>query len=391
MRGLAFIVVLVGAAALLCSESHGSYLESDPRGGDGGEVRIVPPPPRPPGNEVTRLVARLNVGRPYRTRNMTVFPLYVDGATDRPRYATLDEALGRGWLRVYEKGDGQVQEVLVRNGSRHHIFLMAGEIISGAKQDRVIRTDTLLRPHGPEVAVPVYCVEKGRWAGHGTAFGSEKGFASSTLRRTAQSEEGQDAVWDEVDRVAEAAGVTSDTSSFQDVVADEKVRHALGEYDRCMPTPPSRCIGAVIVIDNGSSEGTAYATQASHRIAGVEVFANEVLFAALWPKLRRGYALDAYLPMRREAPDMIQPMRRRIDSDDIRAFLDRAHGARFIRKDAVDLGSMLAIRGNGIAGEGLVSEHRVVHVNFAPERFVILHDEPVRELERDENVPTEGE
>ncbi len=390
MRELIFTIVLVGVAALLCGQSDGSYLDSDPPGGDDGDVRIVPPP-RPRGNEVTRLVGRLIVGRPHTVRNMTVFPLYVDGAADRIRYATLDEALRHSWLRIYEKGEGEVQEVLVRNSSRHHIFLMTGEIISGAKQERVIRTDTLLRPHGPEVAVPVYCVEKDRWAGRSMAFRSDSSVASSRLRSKAQSEEGQDAVWDEVDRVAESAGVTSDTSSFQDVVDDEKVRSALGEYDKCMAVPPRRCIGAAIVINNGSSEGTAYATQASHRIAGVEVFANEALFAALWPKLRRGYALDAYLPTRRNASDRIRPMRRRINSDDIRAFLDRTLEARFTRKGAVDLGVMLTIRGHGVAGESLIFGTSVVHVNFAPERYAVLHKKSVRELDRGNDSPTEGE
>jgi hypothetical protein len=285
----------------------------------------------------------------------------VGGATDRTRYVTLDDALNHGWLKVYEKGAGRVQQVIVRNDSRHYVFLMAGEIISGAKQNRVIATDTLLRPHGPAVAVPVYCVERGRWVGKTMAFRSEKSFANNALRYRAQSKAGQDAVWEEVSRVSKEAGVKSRTSDFQAVVNDKEVQKALGEYARCMPRPPRRCIGAVIVINNA--------------IAGVELFANEALFAALWPKVRRGYALDAYpickawLHFERTARYVP------INERHIQAFLNRVHHARFTARNGVDLGRLYAIRGNAIGGEGLVFETSVVHVNFAPERYVIM---PVR-------------
>ena len=388
--------ILIVALVLLMLQAsgpvYGSYLEDDPNAGERA-VRPIPPPP-PRGNEITRLVDRLTVGHPYTTRNLTVFPLYVRGGTDPTSYVTLDEALANRFLAVYEKGEGRVQEVIVRNDSRHYVFLMAGEIISGAKQNRVIATDTLLRPHGPEIAVPVYCVERGRWAGRSTAFSSEKSFANNALRYKAQSKAGQNVVWEEVNRVAGEAGVNSPTSNFQDVVNDKEVRKALGEYAKCMPRPPRRCIGAAIVINNGSSEGTAYATQASHGIAGVEVFANEALFAALWPKLRRGYALDAY-PLygtwhRMRVGNLVSERR-------IRAFLNRVHNARFTVRNGIDLGRLYAIRGNAITGEGLVfdaAESRartVVHVNFAPRRRILVpRRDPIILEEREDASTTEN-
>ncbi len=334
----------------------------------GGQTRGSPPLPR--GNEITQLVSRLTVGRPYTTRNMTVFPLHVADGTDPTSYATLDEALAQGWLKIYEKGQGRVQEVLVRNNSRHYVFLMAGEIISGAKQNRVITTDTLLRPHGPEVAVPVYCVEQGRWAGRTMAFNTEKSFANNALRYKAQSKAGQDAVWEEVNRVAKEAGVNSETSNFQDVFNDKTVKKALGEYAKCMAVPPRRCVGAAIVINN--------------RIAGIEVFANDALFAALWPKVRRGYALDAY-PIRHKAGRPI----RFIDERDVRAFLDRVYRARFTTRKGVDLGHLYGIRGNRIAGEGLVFEAGVIHVNFAPDVAAPVRPGPI--IERGNDLHSQGE
>jgi hypothetical protein len=343
------IGVVVGLMVLASGLGRGSYLETDPQEQTGGGERIMPP--EPVGNEITRLVGRVEVGRAFTTRNMMVFPLYVDGGTDPTRYVTLDDAIARGFLRVYEKGQGSVQEVVVRNVSRHTIFLMAGEIISGAKQNRVIATDVLLRADGPEVAVPVYCVEHGRWTGASTAFTTERSFANSSLRDMAQSRAGQDAVWNEVKRVSDEAGVESKTGNFQDVVNDAGVKEALEEYGRIMPEPPRRCIGVAIAVNN--------------QVVGVELFANENLFTDLWPKIRRGYALDAYpLYGEYERTRWI----RLIDERDVRRFLDRVYEARFARRGGIDLGFMYAISGNGLRGEGLINERSVIHVNFAQAR-----------------------
>jgi len=368
------IGVVVGLMVLAGGPGWGSYLETDPETTTGGEERIVPP--EPVGNEITRLVGRVEVGRPFTTRNMMVFPLYVEGGTDPTHYVTLDDAIAGGLLRVYEKGDGRVQEVIVRNVSRHTIFLMAGEIISGAKQNRVIATDVLLRADGPEVAVPVYCVERGRWAGDNMAFRTEKSFANAALRDVAQSKAGQDVVWEEVKRVSDEAGVESETGNFQDVVNDAGVKEALDEYGKIMPEPPRRCIGAAIAINN--------------QVVGVELFANEDLFTALWPKIRRGYALDAYPRYddweKVEGSNLFDF----IDERDVRAFLDRVYEARFARRGGIDLGFMYAISGNGLNGEGLVYERSVIHVDFAPvrPRPVPIRRDPII---IEENAPRGGD
>ncbi len=52
------------------------------------------------------------------------------------------------------------------------ILLMAGEVVKGGKQDRVIVADTILRPH-QMLDVAVNCVEAGRWnaGSKGVSFG----------------------------------------------------------------------------------------------------------------------------------------------------------------------------------------------------------------------------
>ena len=59
---------------------------------------------------------------------------------------------GREWWNVLR----------VENNGTLPVLLLDGEILSGAKQDRVVRSSVLVG-EGSQVVVPVYCVERGRW------------------------------------------------------------------------------------------------------------------------------------------------------------------------------------------------------------------------------------
>ena len=72
-----------------------------------------------------------------------------------PPYRTLDEALAAGTLEVTEITEGgSVPLLKVFNRGAEPVFLMAGEQLVGAKQNRILNT-SLLVPAGSELTVPV--------------------------------------------------------------------------------------------------------------------------------------------------------------------------------------------------------------------------------------------
>src|SRR5213594_488194 len=78
-------------------------------------------------------------------------------------YATLDEALRDKAIDVVETDErGQVRTIKVVNHSRQMVFLMAGELLLGCKQDRVLNISIMV-PASSEMLIPVACVEAGRW------------------------------------------------------------------------------------------------------------------------------------------------------------------------------------------------------------------------------------
>ncbi len=57
---------------------------------------------------------------------------------------------------------GNVNELLIINKGSAAVLLMDGEILEGAKQNRVVNSSILV-PAGVQLKIPVSCVEAGRW------------------------------------------------------------------------------------------------------------------------------------------------------------------------------------------------------------------------------------
>ena len=71
----------------------------------------------------------------------------------------------------------------MENRGKAHVLLLAGEILVGGKQNRVLREDILLPPLSGPRPIGVYCVEQGRWNEGRRDFESKSTFADPGLRR----------------------------------------------------------------------------------------------------------------------------------------------------------------------------------------------------------------
>ena len=203
-------------------------------------------------------------------------------------YRTLDDGLAEGLLEVTEvAGSGSVPTLKVTNKGDAPAFLMAGEQLSGGKQNRVLNASILVAPHS-ELPIPVSCVERGRWAYRSAGFGSSGSSSHSRLRKLMHghttmsyrksgkplSEQGE--VWHEVDRKMAETGSHSDTMMLQSVYEDTEVElKGVTEQLRA----PEGASGAVFAYGG--------------RIVGFDLFDQPATLAKLWPKLVRAYAVDA--------------------------------------------------------------------------------------------------
>src|SRR5262249_40866724 len=145
--------------------------------------RILPPPdieaPVASGrlSELERAARALRIGGSSQHGGLTVFWLTnVVPASTLP-VETLEEARASDALTITERAAPTVPELVVDNRGKSHVLLMAGEILVGGKQNRVLREDILLPPLSGARPIGVYCVEQGRWNEGRRDFESKLSFA----------------------------------------------------------------------------------------------------------------------------------------------------------------------------------------------------------------------
>src|SRR5205814_9812156 len=121
--------------------------------------------------------------------NLTIFPVVSANTHDTSGFITLDEGIRSGDVVVSEAGrvaglirgphphipastSAQVNRLVLVNNSKHPLILLAGEIVTGGKQDRIIAEDRIVPAGADPVDLGVFCVERGRWTGTATKFGA---------------------------------------------------------------------------------------------------------------------------------------------------------------------------------------------------------------------------
>src|SRR5664280_78935 len=143
------------------------------------------------GVALTALMAQAKVGTlsgPFIHNNLQVFLIHGDSQLEERRYATLSEALEKKLVVIKETGN--VQELTFENLSEDlTVFLNAGDIVKGGRQDRTVRDDLILPPQSGQVPLASFCVEHGRWTKRGeeslTAFSSNTKSLSSRKEKLA--------------------------------------------------------------------------------------------------------------------------------------------------------------------------------------------------------------
>jgi hypothetical protein len=272
---------------------------------------------------------------PIGHENLTVFPVVAPKSYATGEFLTLDEGLRSGEVVVTEYGNvrgllrrrttaamqhdiAEVNRLVLINNSKRPLLLLAGEIVTGGKQDRVIGKDRIVPSESDPVDLSVFCVEPGRWVASSDHFGASGttyasgsagggGASSGTLmaqpsvRAKAMGDKDQNQVWAEVRKqqqsmtvevAAGASAVNADeirsTSSYARVMENKDVKEKVDEvaqpiehnYQSLIKQLRDRKAVGVVVAVNG-------------RIIWADVFASTELLERYWPKLVRSYASEA--------------------------------------------------------------------------------------------------
>ncbi|MCL4766565.1 MAG: hypothetical protein KJZ80_10065 [Hyphomicrobiaceae bacterium] len=273
---------------------------------------------------------------------------------------TLQEALAKGAVTVHETGD--VNELAIENTGADEVFVQAGDIVKGGRQDRVLTVSLLVPARSGKVPIGAYCVEQGRWSARGREdahrFASaEKALPSreaklallapakprpaaqerldpravrqpdeaaarpaeqrQLLSRGSEGRSRQSEVWAQVakiqrdlsDTVKQSVNSKLSASSLQLSLENERLAAAKAGYvdaliEKGLSDPG--IVGFIVAIDG--------------RISGADVYPSNGLFRKMWPKLLDAAATEAIAGMTGKpvpAPAI----------DDARSFLTSAEAA----------------------------------------------------------------
>jgi hypothetical protein len=281
---------------------------------------------------------------PIESGNLLLFPVVrANGKTVAATpFLTLDEGIKSGQVEVTEAGrvrglvrrrgtvdqDGRFRPVLQPDGNRYRgdevntlvlvnnsgkpLLLLAGEIVTGGKQDRVIAKDRIVPPGGEPIDLGVFCIEPGRWTASSETFGAaakmpaHSFMVQPTVREKAMVAQDQQQVWDSVRgsisqmQVAAAPsgngsmvgglgsarsmGTTSYAKVMEDSTVSAKVDEAAAQVmkSRDQVLAQLRKEGAIGVVVAVRGE-----------IVWADLFADTDLLSRYWTKLVRSYAAES--------------------------------------------------------------------------------------------------
>src|SRR5579864_6159531 len=149
--------------------------------------------------------------------DLTIFPVVSDKTHDTSNFITLDEGIRSGDVVVTEVGNlhstmrrrppyqvrpysgAEVNRLVLVNNSKHPLILLAGEVVTGGKQDRVVGKDRIVPAESDPVDLSVFCVEHGRWVESSTKFDTHASvMLQPSVRKNAMVDQDQQKVWDAV-------------------------------------------------------------------------------------------------------------------------------------------------------------------------------------------------
>jgi hypothetical protein len=197
---------------------------------------------------------------------------------------TLDEAFGQKLVSIKEKEDESVNQLTLTNKASKPMFLLAGEVIIGGKQDRIIGQNTIIAANTTQV-VPVFCVEHGRWDNSSKTFTTGKALAHGRLRGRA-SFDSQGEVWQEVATKNELRKTKNQTDTYRNV-ATQQQNGTLAASEQKIKT----ALGKVAADDRARMIG--YVVSLNGKVATVDRFGSPKLFKKLEDKLVKSYLTEA--------------------------------------------------------------------------------------------------
>lgn len=264
--------------------------------------------------------------------NLSIFPVVASKEHDTSGFLTLDEGVRSGEVVVTEigkmhtmirrphpypvSGGAEVNRLVLVNNSKRPLILLAGEVVTGGKQDRIVSKDRIVPAESDPVDLGVFCVEPGRWVESAGKFDTHSNvMVQPSVRKKAMVDADQQKVWDavrssqtnmtvevqaaaprieagasagSVNQYALATRELGNTTSYAKVQENAAVQKQVQD----IAEPMQKSFESVIKqLRDQNAVGVVVAVKG--RIIWADIFASNNLLTKYWPKLLQSYATEA--------------------------------------------------------------------------------------------------
>ncbi len=252
-------------------------------------------------NITTEQSGRFKILGPFTHRNLALYLVKGKDVIRKTRFVTLEQALKDEKVTVGETGN--VRNLVISSTyAEEYVFIQAGDIVKGGKQDRTLSTDLIVPPGTKKIPLQSFCVESGRWRARGAEkvdkFSmSSNQVASRDLRVASRYRRSQQEVWDNAAKLQEKLSQNVG-KSVQSPVSSSSLELTLGNKD--VRKHAEKYVNALrdIIKDRKHIIGFVFAINGQLNTA--EVYGSENLFRQLWPKLLRTAAVEAFAELKKD-------------------------------------------------------------------------------------------
>ncbi len=311
---------------------------------------------------------------PIASGNLLLFPVVRGNAklSGGSGFLTLDEGLKNGSVEVTEAGrvrglerrrdngpapwqphgGDQVNTLVLVNNSDKPLLLLAGEIVTGGKQDRVIAKDRIVPPGGEPIDLSVFCIEPGRWVESSVVFGASAKVPAASImvqpmvREQAMVAKDQQQVWNSVHGAIAGMNAAPGPSGmeagyFQKLATTSYAKAMQSEEGRvkvdeaAAPLMKSR-EDVIAQLRKEGAVGVVVAVRGE--IVWADLFANTDLLSRYWTKLVRSYAAESLNPGETHAAPGVA---------DAQKFLEAPEGGRETSEGAVGVYRYREVKSGG--------------------------------------------
>lgn len=296
---------------------------------------------------LAELFQNAKVGEAMTHGALSIYPVFTPDGHE-PNYILFEEALKKKSATISEvDASGNVPELLVVNDGDSNVLLLEGDVLIGAKQNRVVNVTVLVAAHS-QFKLPVSCVERGRWnyISHNFSLGHSAPMElrcskTSSVRKSVASHgramSDQMDVWNKVDACLDDMKAKSPTSSL-----DESYKSAKQKVDefREKIRLPKDATGFIVAVDGKG-------------ILGMDLFGHARIAERCWDRLSESYMLESL----RHLPEAKKAAHKHAE-----AFVRNVGEKVRLSWKTTGMGQEIEVDSGKLTGTGLVFENRLVHL-----------------------------